>query len=93
MGKKWHPNCFKCNTCEIPLSPNNFFEKAGKPYCEKDYHKMFSPPCAGCGEPIKDSVIKPFLEFRVLMKILNLKKETNGKGVGQELAPGVLQLS
>ena len=56
LGKKWHPDCFKCNTCEVPLSPNNFFEKAGKPYCEKDYHKMFSPPCAGCGHPIKDPV-------------------------------------
>ncbi|XP_054165589.1 zinc finger protein 808-like isoform X3 [Oppia nitens] len=54
QGKDWHPQCFKCTTCEVPLDPNNFLEKAGKPYCEKDYHKLFSPPCDGCGYPIKD---------------------------------------
>ena len=54
MGKKFHPYCFTCTECAKPLSPNNFYEKNGKPYCEDDYHRLFSPKCAGCKLPIKD---------------------------------------
>ncbi|XP_017460539.1 PREDICTED: paxillin-like, partial [Rhagoletis zephyria] len=56
MGKDWHPNCFKCTQCKIPLDPENFYEKNGLPYCEKDYHNLFSPKCAGCIKPIKGTV-------------------------------------
>lgn len=56
MGKDWHPNCFKCTQCKIPLDPENFYEKNGKPYCEKDFHNLFSPKCAGCIKPIKGTV-------------------------------------
>lgn len=54
MGHNYHPKCFKCTECAKPLNPYNFYEKNGLPYCEDDYHKLFSPKCAGCKEPIKD---------------------------------------
>jgi len=54
MGKTWHPPCFKCTECRKQLAPDRFFEKNGKPYCEDDFHKLFSPKCAGCHKPIKD---------------------------------------
>ncbi|ODM89592.1 Paxillin, partial [Orchesella cincta] len=54
MGKTFHPKCFTCTECRKVLSPDNFFEKNGKPYCEDDFHKLFSPKCAGCKKPIKD---------------------------------------
>jgi hypothetical protein len=54
MGKPWHPQCFKCTQCAVPLGPNNFYEKNGKPYCENDYNKLFAPKCAGCNTPITD---------------------------------------
>lgn len=54
MGKPWHPKCFCCVECAKPLDPNNFKEHQGKPYCDYDYHRLFSPKCAGCGTPIVD---------------------------------------
>ena len=56
MGKDWHPECFQCTDCRIPLSPDNFYEKNGKPYCENDYYKRFAPKCYGCTKPIKGKV-------------------------------------
>ncbi|KAI2809505.1 hypothetical protein BLOT_000654 [Blomia tropicalis] len=57
MGKDWHPECFKCTECRIPLSPDNFYEKNGNPYCENDYHKLFSPKCYGCAKPIRGKIL------------------------------------
>ncbi|OXA50003.1 Paxillin [Folsomia candida] len=54
MGKTWHPHCFNCTECKKQLNPDRFFEKNGLPYCEDDFHKLFSPKCAGCRQPIKD---------------------------------------
>lgn len=56
MGHDWHPECFQCDKCHIPLSPDNFYEKNGRPYCENDYHKLFSPKCCACNKPIKERV-------------------------------------
>lgn len=57
MGKNYHDGCFKCIECHKPLSPNNYFERNGKgPYCEEDYHKLFSPKCTACLKPIRDNV-------------------------------------
>ena len=57
MGKDWHPECFNCHKCHIPLSPDNFMEKNGYPYCMDDYHKLFSPKCCACNLPIKEKVM------------------------------------
>lgn len=54
MGHPWHPECFRCTVCVKPLSPDNFKEHDGKPYCEKDYNNLFAPKCAGCKGPIVD---------------------------------------
>lgn len=56
MGKDWHPGCFKCTECRIPLDPENFYEKNGLPYCENDFYKLFSPKCHACAKPIKGTV-------------------------------------
>ena len=54
MGRQWHPHCFKCYQCGVPLSPNNFKEKDGKPYCNQHFQEMFLPKCYGCKLPITD---------------------------------------
>lgn len=54
LGKTWHPEHFVCNHCQQELGTRNFFERDGSPYCETDYHNLFSPRCAYCNGPILD---------------------------------------
>ncbi len=54
QGKPWHPEHFCCTECNKQLDPNKFWEKDGKPYCEDDFHRLFSPKCGGCSQPIKN---------------------------------------
>lgn len=54
LGKTWHPEHFTCNHCNQELGTRNFFERDGNPYCEADYHNLFSPRCAYCNGPILD---------------------------------------
>ncbi|KAJ9121302.1 hypothetical protein QFC24_004638 [Naganishia onofrii] len=39
MQKGWHPGCFRCTTCKMPLEHVSSFEHEGKPYCHMDYHE------------------------------------------------------
>lgn len=54
LGKTWHPEHFTCTHCREELGTRNFFEREGHPYCENDYHNLFSPRCAYCNGPILD---------------------------------------
>uniref|UniRef100_A0A8C5LGJ0 Paxillin n=1 Tax=Leptobrachium leishanense TaxID=445787 RepID=A0A8C5LGJ0_9ANUR len=57
MGKTWHPEHFVCTHCQDEIGSRNFFERDGQPYCEKDYHNLFSPRCHYCNGPILDKVV------------------------------------
>ncbi|KAM5238409.1 paxillin isoform 1-T1 [Ctenodactylus gundi] len=57
MGKTWHPEHFVCTHCQEEIGSRNFFERDGQPYCEKDYHNLFSPRCSYCNGPILDKVV------------------------------------
>ncbi|KAK9881781.1 hypothetical protein WA026_017299 [Henosepilachna vigintioctopunctata] len=57
LGKTWHPEHFTCTHCSQELGTRNFFEREGKPYCEVDYHNLFSPRCAYCNGPILDKCV------------------------------------
>ncbi|CAB0035868.1 unnamed protein product [Trichogramma brassicae] len=57
LGKTWHPEHFTCTHCREELGTRNFFEREGKPYCENDYHNLFSPRCAYCNGPILDKCV------------------------------------
>lgn len=67
LGKTWHPEHFTCNHCQEELGTRNFFERDGRPYCENDYHNLFSPRCAYCNGPILDVGVVFFFFF---LKIL-----------------------
>lgn len=54
MGRTWHPEHFVCTHCQEEIGSRNFFERDGQPYCEKDYHNLFSPRCFYCNGPILD---------------------------------------
>lgn len=59
LGKTWHPEHFTCTHCNQELGTRNFFEREGHPYCETDYHNLFSPRCAYCNGPILDVIHLP----------------------------------
>ena len=54
LGRTWHPEHFSCAHCQKELGTKNFFERDGQPYCEPDYHHLFSPRCSYCNGPILD---------------------------------------
>ncbi|XP_026329285.1 paxillin isoform X4 [Hyposmocoma kahamanoa] len=57
LGQTWHPEHFTCAHCNQELGTRNFFERDGRPYCEPDYHNLFSPRCAYCNGPILDKCV------------------------------------
>ncbi|XP_062854962.1 paxillin isoform X2 [Trichomycterus rosablanca] len=57
MGRTWHPEHFVCTHCQEEIGSRNFFERDGQPYCERDYHHLFSPRCHYCNGPILDKVV------------------------------------
>ncbi|XP_063973629.1 leupaxin-like isoform X1 [Diachasmimorpha longicaudata] len=57
LGKTWHPEHFTCTHCREELGTRNFFERENHPYCENDYHNLFSPRCAYCNGPILDKCV------------------------------------
>jgi len=57
LGRLWHPEHFVCVHCKEPLGARNFFERDTLPYCEEDYHLLFSPRCAFCDGPILDKCV------------------------------------
>uniref|UniRef100_A0A1A9W635 LIM zinc-binding domain-containing protein n=1 Tax=Glossina brevipalpis TaxID=37001 RepID=A0A1A9W635_9MUSC len=57
LDKTWHPEHFTCHHYNQELSTRNFFERDGFPYCEPDYHNLFSLRCAYCNGAILDKCV------------------------------------
>ncbi|XP_071382228.1 leupaxin [Centroberyx affinis] len=57
LGEVWHPEHFVCAACKTELGVSGFFERDGRPYCDKDYHQLFSPRCAYCKGPIMQNIL------------------------------------
>lgn len=53
LKQTWHLNCFVCAACQQPIGSHTFHMEDGKPYCEKDYYKLFGTNCHGCDFPIE----------------------------------------
>lgn len=72
MGRTWHPEHFVCTHCQEEIGSRNFFERDGQPYCEKDYHNLFSPRCFYCNGPILDVSALFVKEHGVFCSVLGL---------------------
>ncbi|KAL8579422.1 hypothetical protein ACOMHN_026787 [Nucella lapillus] len=53
LQSTWHPDCFLCSHCKLPIGGNQFHIEDGKPFCEKDWAAMFQTMCASCDFPIE----------------------------------------
>lgn len=67
LGEMWHPEHFLCVVCQSELSSTGFCERDGRPYCDKDYHRLFSPRCAYCKGPILHVRKASFCYFSFLL--------------------------
>ncbi|KAH6938535.1 hypothetical protein HPB50_010281 [Hyalomma asiaticum] len=46
---EWHAACLKCADCHQFLDETcTCFVRDGKPYCKRDYHRLFSIKCSKC---------------------------------------------
>ncbi|XP_075117748.1 transforming growth factor beta-1-induced transcript 1 protein isoform X2 [Leptodactylus fuscus] len=57
LGHTWHPEHFVCAHCKSHIGSTNFFEKDGRPYCERDYFALYAPRCALCDLPILQNLV------------------------------------
>ena len=57
IGRVYHPECFKCSTCQAILG-ERFFTTGEEPSCEECFQNLHSPKCGICEGPvISDGVV------------------------------------
>ncbi|KNZ46749.1 hypothetical protein VP01_699g7 [Puccinia sorghi] len=54
LDRRWHPDCFTCQHCNIVLEHVAFYEHEGKAYCGVDYDELFSVKCYHCNTSINE---------------------------------------
>ncbi|XP_062854788.1 paxillin [Trichomycterus rosablanca] len=57
MDRTWHPEHFFCTDCGELFGNVGFMEREGKPYCPKDFYRLFAPKCSGCGEAVRENYL------------------------------------
>ncbi|KAJ4964727.1 hypothetical protein NE237_016576 [Protea cynaroides] len=48
MGGVWHPECFRCHACNLPISDYEFSMSGNYPYHKSCYKEHYHPKCDVC---------------------------------------------
>ncbi|CAK8569587.1 unnamed protein product [Lathyrus sativus] len=48
MGAFWHPECFRCRACNLPISDYEFSTSGNYPYHKACYKESYHPKCDVC---------------------------------------------
>lgn len=59
----WHPECFRCRACNLPISDYEFSTSGNYPYHKSCYKESYHPKCDVCkhfGTSILDPEILPY---------------------------------
>ncbi|MED6167367.1 Protein DA1- 1 [Stylosanthes scabra] len=52
MGAVWHPQCFRCNACNLPITDYEFSMSSNFPYHKSCYREQHHPRCDVCNNYI-----------------------------------------
>ncbi|KAL9260072.1 DA1-like protein [Drosera capensis] len=50
MGAIWHPECFRCHACNLPISGYEFSVSGGYPYHRSCHKEHYHPKCGVCSQ-------------------------------------------
>eukprot|EP00268_Persea_americana_P009025 TRINITY_DN1355_c0_g1_i8.p1 TRINITY_DN1355_c0_g1~~TRINITY_DN1355_c0_g1_i8.p1 ORF type:complete len:471 (+),score=84.27 TRINITY_DN1355_c0_g1_i8:551-1963(+) len=50
MGAVWHPECFCCNACKLPITDYEFSMQGNQPYHKSCYKELYHPRCDVCNQ-------------------------------------------
>ncbi|XP_054809508.1 protein DA1-related 1 isoform X2 [Prosopis cineraria] len=48
MGGVWHPECFRCHACNLPITDYEFSMSSNRPYHKSCYREQHHPKCDVC---------------------------------------------
>ncbi|EPS58140.1 hypothetical protein M569_16676, partial [Genlisea aurea] len=48
LGRVWHPECFRCNACNLPISDTEFSMLYDAPFHKSCYKEHYHPKCEVC---------------------------------------------
>ncbi|KAK1317919.1 Protein DA1-related 1 [Acorus calamus] len=48
MGALWHPECFRCHACNLPISDYEYSMSGNHPYHKACYKDLYHPKCDVC---------------------------------------------
>ncbi|CAH2230541.1 jg8869 [Pararge aegeria aegeria] len=57
LERQWHTGCFACGECGAVLQ-GEYMGRAGVPYCERDYQRLYGVRCAYCQRYISGKVLQ-----------------------------------
>jgi len=73
VGATWHPACFECAKCKLPIM-GNFNKKDGKPYHTECYMDLFLPKCSVCQKILVGTYAVDYWKNKFCLEHLDDKK-------------------